>query len=241
MNKVILRSLAPDGRLRAAINLSNFLLVPRVLADGTPTGTSPDVAARIARELDVECEFICFQRPGFIADAVDSDQWDIGNIADEPARAAVMDFTNPYALIDAHFLVREDSKLGQYRDVDKNETTIAVLERSAYDLWLTENLRYATIMRASSMVEARELFSKGVVTVLAGLKPALMEEVANNPLYRVLEPSFTAIRQAVGIKRGGPETLEFLNNIIIEMISTGFIEDSLERHGVLDKLSVPVL
>lgn len=241
MNKVILRSLAPDGRLRAAINLSNFLLVPRVLADGTPTGTSPDVAARIARELDVECEFICFQRPGFIADAVDSDQWDIGNIADEPARAAVMDFTNPYALIDAHFLVREDSKLGQYRDVDKNETTIAVLERSAYDLWLTENLRYATIMRASSMVEARELFSKGVVTVLAGLKPALMEEVANNPLYRVLEPRFTAIRQAVGIKRGGPETLEFLNNIIIEMISTGFIEDSLERHGVLDKLSVPVL
>jgi polar amino acid transport system substrate-binding protein len=172
---------------------------------------------------------------------VDSDQWDIGNIADEPARAAVMDFTNPYALIDAHFLVREDSKLGQYRDVDKNETTIAVLERSAYDLWLTENLRYATIMRASSMVEARELFSKGVVTVLAGLKPALMEEVANNPLYRVLEPRFTAIRQAVGIKRGGPETLEFLNNIIIEMISTGFIEDSLERHGVLDKLSVPVL
>ena len=241
MNKVILRSLAPDGRLRAAINLSNFLLVPRVLADGTPTGTSPDVAARIARELDVECEFICFQRPGFIADAVDSDQWDIGNIADEPARAAVMDFTNPYALIDAHFLVREDSKLGQYRDVDKNETTIAVLERSAYDLWLTENLRYATIMRASSMVEARELFSKGVVTVLAGLKPALMEEVANNPLYRVLEPRFTAIRQAVAIKRGGPETLEFLNNIIIEMISTGFIEDSLERHGVLDKLSVPVL
>ena len=142
MNKTILRSLAPEGRLRAAINLSNFLLVPRVLADGTPTGTSPDVAARIATELDVECEFICFGRPGFIADAVDSDQWDIGNIADEPARAALMDFTNPYVLIDAHFLVRDDPKIRQCRDVDKGETTIAVLERSAYDLWLTENLRH---------------------------------------------------------------------------------------------------
>ena len=241
MNKTILRSLAPEGRLRAAINLSNFLLVPRVLADGTPTGTSPDVAARIASELGVECEFICFGRPGFIADAVDSDQWDIGNIADEPARAALMDFTNPYALIDAHFLVRDDPKLRQCRDVDKGETTIAVLERSAYDLWLTENLRHATIRRTSSMVEARELFSRGAVTVLAGLKPALMEEVANNPLYKVLEPRFTAIRQAVGIKKGSPEALEFLNKIIIEMISTGFIEDSLKRHGVLDKLSVPGL
>ena len=64
MNKTILRSLAPEGRLRAAINLSNFLLVPRVLADGTPTGTSPDVAAQIATELDVECEFICFGEAG---------------------------------------------------------------------------------------------------------------------------------------------------------------------------------
>ena len=240
MNKKILRSLAPEGRLRAAINLSNFLLVPRVLANGTPTGTSPDVAARIATELDLECEFICFERPGFIADTVDSDQWDIGNIADEPARATLMDFTSPYALIDAHFLVRGDSSLRQYQDVDKHEVSIAVLERSAYDLWLTENLRHATIRRASSMVEAREWFSRGAVTVLAGLKPALVEEVANNPLYTVQEPRFTAIRQAIGIKKGSPEALGFLNKIIKEMISTGFIEDSLKKHGVLDKLSVPI-
>ena len=240
MNKRILRSLAPEGRLRAAINLSNFLLVPRVLADGTPTGTSPDVAAQIATELDLECEFICFERPGFIADSVDSDKWDIGYIADEPARAALMDFTGPYALIDAHFLVRGDSSLRQYQDVDKHEVSIAVLERSAYDLWLTENLRHATIRRASSMEEARELFSRGAVTVLAGLKPALIKEVAKNPLYKLLDPRFTAIRQAVGIKKGSPEALGFLNKIIKEMISTGFIEDSLKKHGVLDKLSVPV-
>ena len=74
MNRAILRSLAPEGYLRAAINLSNFLLVPRVMPDGTPTGTSPDVATRIARALDVECKFVCFERPGFIADAVDFDQ-----------------------------------------------------------------------------------------------------------------------------------------------------------------------
>ena len=240
MNRAILRSLAPEGYLRAAINLSNFLLVPHVMPDGTPTGTSPDVATRIARALDVECKFVCFERPGFITDAVDFDQWDIGNIADEAARAAVMDFTNPYALIDAHFLVRDDSRLRRYQDVDKDETTVAVLERSAYDLWLTQNLKRATIRRASSMEEALELFRRGAVTVLAGLKSALVEEVDRNPIYKIVEPRFTAIRQAVGIKKGNPEALEFLNNIVIELISTGFIKDSLKRHGMLDKLSVPV-
>ena len=69
MDKVILKSLAPKGRLRAGINLSNFLLVPEVLNDGTPTGTSPDVAMRVATELGVECEFITFNGPGLLADA----------------------------------------------------------------------------------------------------------------------------------------------------------------------------
>ena len=86
MDKVILKSLAPKGRLRAGINLSNFLLVPEVLNDGTPTGTSPDVAMRVATELGVECEFITFDGPGLLADASAEDKWDIGNIANEAAR-----------------------------------------------------------------------------------------------------------------------------------------------------------
>ena len=239
MNKAILKSLIPEGRLRVAINVSNFLLVPHIMADGTPTGPSPDIARRIAKELDVECELICFERPGLIADTVDAGQWDLSNIANEPARSEVMDFTNPYAFIDAHFLIHKDSKLRQSRDVDQIETTIAVPDRAAYDLWLTANLRYATIKRTSSMTEALELFRRGDVTVLAGLKPALIEEVANNPNYIILHPMFTAIRQAVGIKKGNLEALAFLNKVIGNMISTGFIEDSLKKHGVHGKLSIP--
>ena len=240
MNKAILKSLVPEGHLRAAINVGNFLLVPHINADGTPTGPSPDIAMRIAQELDVECELICFERPGLIADTVDSGRWDICNIADEPARAEMMDFTNSYALIDAHFLIHKDSKLRQSQDVDQVETTIAVPDRAAYDLWLTANLRHATIKRTGSMTEALELFRKGAVTVLAGLKPALIEEVASNPNYIILHPMFTAIRQAVGIKKGNPEVLAFLNKVIANMISTGFIEDSLRRHGVHSKLSIPI-
>ena len=37
-------ALAPTGTLRAAINLSNFLLVTRGGADATPEGVSPAVA-----------------------------------------------------------------------------------------------------------------------------------------------------------------------------------------------------
>lgn len=238
MDRIILKSLAPKGRLRAGINLSNFLLVPKIDSDGTPIGTSPDVAARIADELGVECELIPFDQPGLLADAASSDEWDIGNIANETARTSVMDFSNPYTLIDAHFLVREDSKFQHNMNVDSSGVTVAAPERTAYDLWLTENLKNATIVRTQSMSEARELFHSGITTVLAGLKPALMEEVAENPQYKILRPMFTSIKQAVGIRKNNPKALAFLNEMIADMISSGFIYDSLKRHRMQDKLTV---
>lgn len=239
MRKEVLRSLAPTGRLRAAINLSNFLLVPKVLTDGTPVGTSPDLAFRIAEELGIECELVLFDRPGSLADKVNSDVWDIGNIARETARAKTIDFTSPYVLIDAHFMVRKNSEVRELKDVDSVGTTIAVVERSAYDLWLTENLNQATLVRAKSMEEAGSLFGNDQVSILAGLKPALLGQVANNSDYTILYPRFTAIEQAVGIRKGNPQALVFLDELIKELVSNGFIESSLKAHNVHKKLSIP--
>ena len=104
MDNVIFEALAPTGVLRAGINMSNFLLVSGTLPDGTPDGISPDIARRIAKELGVECNFVLFDRPGDLADAVDANIWDIGNIAFEAARAHTIDFSIPYVQIDANFL-----------------------------------------------------------------------------------------------------------------------------------------
>ena len=86
------------------------------------------------------------------------------------------------------------------------------------------------------MSGARELFTSGRATVLAGLKPAPMEEVVKNPQYEILQPMFTAIKQAIGIKKG--KRSHFLNQMVAEMVSSGFIYESLLRHNVQDKAIV---
>ena len=53
IDPLIVSQLAPTGVLRAAINMGNFLLVVDKDAEGNPVGTSPDVAAAIARRLGV--------------------------------------------------------------------------------------------------------------------------------------------------------------------------------------------
>ena len=130
MDKAIKDALAPRGVLRAGINLSNFLLVSGKLLDGSPEGISPDLAKRIAEEIDVPCQFVPFDRPGELADAVDMDLWDIGNIAFETDRAQTIDFSIPYVLIDANFLVSKDAAFATNAEVDKVGLNEAVPEET---------------------------------------------------------------------------------------------------------------
>ena len=238
ISQEIRKALAPTGVLRTGINLSNFLLVSGQNADGTPAGVSPDLARHIAGVLDVPCEFVAFETPGQLADAAADDVWDIGNIAHEPDRARLIDFSQPYVLIDAHFLVRADSAFTNKTDIDQKDVRIAAFDRSAYDLWLKDNLRHASLIAADSIQHSHDLFLRGEVDVLASLKPRLQMELDNGQ-HHLIEPRFTAIKQAVGIKKTDPAILQFLNDLIATAIQDGFIAASLAAHGVADKLSLP--
>lgn len=239
MNAEIRASLAPKGHLRAAINMSNFLLVSGQDEDGLPDGLSPDMAHEIARRIGVSCELIPFAGPGLLADAAGRDLWDIGNIAIEPERAAVIDFSQPYIQIDANFLVREGSGLSRNEEINRSDVDIVLYGRSAYDLWLKENFTAARYQRAPSMAESIAAFEAGQGDVLACLKPKLRDMTAGNPAYQMIEPPFTGIRQAVGLNKGHPQALAFVNETVADLLASGFVADSLRRHGVDDKLSLP--
>ena len=236
----IQKALAPTGTLRAGINISNFLLVSGRNADGTPKGVSPDLARRIAGILNVPCQFVPFETPGELADAAADDLWDIGNIAHEPDRARHIDFSQPYVLIDAHFLVRSNSTLTSTDEIDQKGISIAAFDRSAYDLWLRDNLQHASVIAAHSIQHSHDLFMRGEVDVLASLKPKLQKEMDTDQ-HRIIEPRFTAIKQAIGIKKTDPVVLKFLDDLVANAIQDGFIAASLATHGVDDKLSVPKL
>jgi polar amino acid transport system substrate-binding protein len=239
MDKAVKDALAPKGVLRAGINLSNFLLVSSKLLDGSPEGISTDLAKRIAEEIDVPCEFVSFVRPGELADAVDMDIWDIGNIAFEVERAQTIDFSIPYVLIDANFLVRKDAVFTTNGEVDKAGVRIAVSERSAYDLWLANHFKNAEIIRAKSIQGSHEIFLRGEADVLASLKPKLLEELSSSNDYRIIQTPFTAVKQSVGVKKGNPEAVRFLNDLIGKLIDNGFIGASLKKHRMDQKLSIP--
>ena len=239
MNEFISNKIAPLGVLRVGLNMSNFLLISGEDKLGLPEGVSPDVGKKIAEELNVACKLVKFGRPGLLADAVNDDLWDIGNIAYEKERSKTIDFSDPYVNIDANFIYKNKDNFKSNEEINSPGIKIAVAERSAYDLWLTDNFKNVEIIRAPSIDESHNLFRNNKVDVLAGLKPKLIDELAINNDFKIITNPFTFIKQSVGVKKGNPEILEFLNRFISKLIREGYIKELLKKHKVLDKLSVP--
>ena len=167
-------ALAPTGVLRAAINLSNFLLVTGRDDDGLPTGVSPDMARQLARRLGVDIELKSYQSPGDLADDAIGDAWDVGNIGAEPARAETIEFTAAYCEIECTYLVPPGSPIASIDDVDQPGHRVASAPRAAYDLWLERNLRHAELMRSPDLGGSLDLFINDRLDALAGLRPALI-------------------------------------------------------------------
>jgi hypothetical protein len=60
----------------------------------------------------------------------------------------MISFTGPYVLIEGFYLVRDDSPVKTSQDVDQPHNRVAVGKGSAYDLFLTRELKAAQILRA---------------------------------------------------------------------------------------------
>ena len=240
VSSAVKHQLAPSGILRAGINLSNFLLVSGSAPDGDPKGISPDIARRVANALDLPLEFVTFERPGELADAAGKNIWDIGNIAFEVDRAHAIDFSDPYVLIEANFLVRDSTNFHTNSDIDRRGISIGVSERSAYDLWLSDNFKSAKIVRAPSIQASHALFWDKKVDVLASLKPKLIEEIDNREGVRLIEKPFTAVKQSIGLPKGSQNSVAYINQVIRSSIQEGWLLDRLNYHGMASRLGIPL-
>jgi polar amino acid transport system substrate-binding protein len=232
MSPQIVAELAPHGVLRAGINMSNFLLVTGRTPEGDPDGVSPDMARAIAAKLGVPVKLVPFPKPGELADAVDNDVWDIGNIGAEPARAEKITFTAAYCEIEATYLVPAGSPITQISQVDQPGKRIVVTARSAYDLWLERNIKHAQLLRVENQAAALAKLAAERLDALAGLRPGLLKDIEGLPGARILDGQFTAVQQAIGTPRKNTEGAKFLRAFVEEAKASGLVASFIEKHKV---------
>lgn len=232
MNEQVKAELAPTGKLRAAINMSNFLLVTGKADNGDPTGVSPDMAAEVARRLDVPLELVPYPNPGALGDDAESGNWDIGNIGAEPQRAEKITFSAAYCEIEATYLVPAGSPIQTIGDVDKPGVRISVTGRAAYGLWLQNNIKHAELVKTDSLDSAYDRFVADELDVLAGLRPRLITDVQNLPVARILDGQFSAVQQAMGTPKKNAAAAKWLAAFVEEAKASGMVAGFISKHNV---------
>jgi polar amino acid transport system substrate-binding protein len=228
----VLSALAPGGTLRAAINLGNSLLA-RLDEAGQPVGVSVDLARALAARLGCQVEFVVVDGAAKSVAAVRNEQADVGFFAIDPLRGEGLRFTAPYLLIEGSFLVAGASPLRGNDEVDRAGHRVLVSKGSAYDLYLTRELKSAQVLRDAAPSTVVETFARGGYEVAAGVRQQLEAEAARHPGHRLLPGRFMVIEQAMGLPAGrGDAASGFLAGFVEEMKESGFVAACLLRHGV---------
>ena len=224
--------LTPTGKLRAAINYGNAVLARRDAATGEVSGVSVDLSRELARRLGVELQLIPVDAANKSVEAIRTKQADIAFFAIDPQRGVDTDYTAAYVVIEGVYVVPQGSNLKANADVDQSGTRIAVASKSAYDLFLTREIKQATLVRTITSGEVINMFVAQKLEAAAGVKQQLEKDMQRVPGLRMLDGRFMEINQAMGTAKGREEGIKFMRAFVEEMKASGFVAAALERHHI---------
>jgi polar amino acid transport system substrate-binding protein len=109
---------------------------------------------------------------------------------------------------------------------------IAISGKSAYDLYLTRNLKHAQLVRETGADNVFKRFVDDKLDALAGLKPRLITDQKNLPGSRILEGRFTAVQQAIGTPKGRSEGARYLREFAEDVKKSGLVAQLIEKNNV---------
>lgn len=231
----MISSFAPTGTLRVGINLGNPILANENPQTHELYGITIDIAHEIGKRLSLPVKLTPFKTAGNTVDAVKTGDIDLVFVAIDPVRGADISYTPPYIQIEGAYMVKTSSSIQQNDQVDVSGNEIVVGKGSAYDLYLSREIKNATLLRAASSQAVVDDFMSGKGNVAAGVKQQLESDAKRYEGLRMLPGRFMVINQAIGIPKARPQyeqTTTYLSDLITQLKQSGFVAKSMHEHKI---------
>ena len=230
-----LSSFAPTATLRVGINLGNPILANEDSNTKRLYGVTIDIANEIGKRISLPVQLTPFKTAGATVDAVKTGEIDLVFVAIDPVRGADISYTPAYIQIEGAYMVKADSTIDNNEEVDAVGNEIVVGKGSAYDLYLSREIKNAALLRAASSQAVVDDFMSGQGNVAAGVKQQLESDAKRYEGLRMLPGRFMVINQAIGIPKARTHyesTTAYLSDVIAELKQSGFIADAMKRHNI---------
>ena len=235
LDSTMISSFAPTGKFRVGINLGNPILANENPQTHELYGITIDIAHEIGKRLSLPVKLTPFKTAGNTVDAVKSGDIDLVFVAIDPVRGADISYTPPYIQIEGAYMVKTDSPIHENDQVDALSNEIVVGKGSAYDLYLSREIKNATLLRAASSQAVVDDFMSGKGNVAAGVKQQLESDAKRYEGLRMLPGRFMVINQAIGIPKARPQyeqTTTYLSDLITQLKQSGFVAKSMHEHKI---------
>ncbi len=182
----ISRELAPTGVLRAALNMGNPILASSNTWAESPAGVTVDLSREFANQLGVKAVLGLYKTAAEARLAVVNGQADISFMAIDAERAAGIHFTEAYVEIIGSYVVPGTSPIRSNDEVDRAGHDVVVGAQSAYDLFLTRELKRAKLVRVPLSEQVVREMVQGGHAIGAGIRQQLETAVLDYPGTRIL-------------------------------------------------------
>lgn len=224
--------LAPTGTLRAAFLSTNPVQGRIDPKTKSVTGPVADLVQELARRLGIPYAIIPAADARAVIDLLKANTADVGFLAFDAPRAAEVDFSRPYALMQNSYIVRADSPIRKSADADQAGLRIGAAQGQSQSIYLKDNLKSAQVKILSAMPspeELQEMLVAGDLDAFGANRQRLVELAAAHPNLRVLPDNFSAAEQSIVITRGDRSRLDVINRFIEDACASGLVKTSIDR------------
>lgn len=205
------------GKLRVCVSpYAPWVMIGK---DGSYSGFSIDVAKQLAKDLDVDVEFVGTGYPDLIPELYDGDCDLIpGGLSATPDRALFVHFSDEVA---EHgiFVVDDKKSKGSYSklaDFNQSSVTLGAVAGSAELQDARRIFPNAKIVEFPGQIELTDALTQGKIQsiVAANPLPEIIFRTSGDQFYLPLEKPITDRGESFAVRRGDLELLAYLNSWI---------------------------
>ncbi len=218
------------GKLR--VGLATF--VPWAMQDkkGEWVGFEIDVAKQLAEDMDVKIEFVPTKWEGLIPSLL-TGKFDliIAGMTGTPQRALKINFTNPYDYSGMNVVVHKNFAAGvtDYMDLDKKGNTIISRVGTTGAALAKATFKNATVRLFPDEGPMVQELLNGKAAAVLGSAPQPAQLAAKYPeTLMFLDKNLVQQPICIGVPKGDPDTLAYLNNWITTVRNNGFIQKKVD-------------
>lgn len=231
-------ALAPTGAVRVGF-ISSSIYAVRDPSTNDVKGVAADLGRDLARRLGVPFAPVVLTSPPAVLAAAKAGDIDVALMGINAERAAVIDFGGAYMEVEQTVLVRAGLPAATLTDIDRSGWRMGVLDKSGADLALSKSLKSTAIVRAASGTELFALFAQGKVDMIAATTTALFGEAAKNPGSRVLSGRLLVEPIGMGVPKGRPAALAYIERYIEDAKRDGVVRSAIEQAGLRGVVVAP--